>query len=175
MMEYEDTETSSEISSSWKFELNSHYLLHSEHQVDRHQAISELSLCSQGYHYLLLAELGLLGQSCVCELNTSCNLNLLWDTYYRLLLLSSLFSSFPLPSLHFFFFFFSEMRQRGRRPPFLPPVNYSPVRLSVRLNWRLRDASVIPVGSARTMEAHIADRPSAQPKLNWKSSISSLA
>ena len=106
MMEYEDTETSSEISCSWKFELNSRYLLHSEHQVDRHQAISALSLCSQGYHYLLLAELGLLGQSCVCELNTSCNLNLLWDTYYRLLLLSSLFSSFPLPSLHFFFFFF---------------------------------------------------------------------
>lgn len=133
------------------------------------RALSLLSRLSSSF----LAVLGLLGESCVCELNNLCNLNLLWDTYYRLLLLSSLFFFFLLPSLHFFFSFNDETERK--KAAFLLPVNYSPVRLSVRLNWRLRDASVIPVGSARTMEAHIADRPSAQPKLNWKSSISSLA
>lgn len=49
------------------------------------------------------------------------------------------------------------MRER-KKAAFLLTVNYTPVRLPVQLNWRLGDASAVPAGSARTMEAHIADQ-----------------
>lgn len=145
--------------------------------IERYQRC--LFALNHGSHRLFVALWVLVGKSRVRELNTSCNLNLLWATYYRLLLLSSLFSlssltSPPLCCSFALIFFFNDETER-KKAAFLLPVNYPPVRLSVRLNWRLGDASVVPAGSARTMEAHIADRPSAQPKLNWKSSIFSLA
>lgn len=145
--------------------------------IKRYQSF--LFALNHGSYCLFLAPLMQVSQSRERELNTSCNLNLLWATYYRLLLLSSLFSLSSLTSLPFccsfsLIFFFNDETER-KKAAFLLPVNYPPVRLSVRLNWRLGDAIVVPAGSARTMVAHIADRPSAQPKLNWKSSIFSLA
>lgn len=180
MMEDEDTESYSKISTLWKCKLCDWLAHFHKHQIKQHYATSQSCLCSKSWLSLsFLGRTGAGGQSRVCELNTSCNLNLLWATYYRLLLLSSLFSlssltSPPLCCSFSLIFFFNDETER-KKAAFLLPVNYPPVCLSVRLNWRLGDARVVPAGSARTMEAHIADRPSTQPKLNWKSSIFSLA
>lgn len=99
----------------------------------------EPSLCTSSW--FSQSFLGSIGA--VRDLNTFCNLNLFWATYHRLLLLSSLFclSSLTSPplccpfSLIFSFNDETEGRRR-RRAAFLLPVNYPPVRLSVRLNWR---------------------------------------
>lgn len=177
MMEDEETESSNKISTLWKCKS-------CDRQAGFSQTLNRVPSCvvfapNHDSCCLFLAILVLVSISHAGELNTSCNLNLLWATYYRLLLLSSLFSlssltSPPLCCSLSLIFFFNDETER-KKAAFLPPVNYLPVCLSVQLNWRLGDASVVPAGSARTMEAHIADRPSTQPKLNWKSSIFSLA
>lgn len=99
--------------------------------IKQHQHFLFAPNPNQGSHCLFLARL-VLG---VCELNASCHLNLLWATYYRLLLLSSLVS-LSHPSLVLFsaapslWFSFSMMRQRARRLPFsclsIIPLSVSP-------------------------------------------------
>lgn len=127
-MEYEDTETSWEISTLWKFELNSHWLLFSKHQVDQYQATSELSLCSQGYHRHSRQFWGFWAK----VVYVSSTIHVIWicsgthiTGYYSSPPCSSFFS-FPLS----IFFSLSMMRRRGRRLPFscvsIIPLSVSP-------------------------------------------------
>lgn len=100
----------------------------------------------------------LVGESPVRELNTSCNLNLLWATYYRLLLLSSLFclSSFTSPPLScslslIFLFQWWDREEEGRLSP---ACQLSPLSVSL--------SGLIGVGETQALSQR------AQPE-QWRS------